>query len=245
MEISKEKQYEILFIGNSYTYYNDLPENLFAPAAKSIGYNINAKRITKGGWYLFNSASPDDEVGALVEAELNQKKYDYVVLQEQSTCPILNPKKFFDGVRKLVEKIRANGATPLLYVTWGRKDGSDTLTNNGLTNESMTYKLAAAYEAIADELGIDVAHVGLAFRNIDSDTKNDIELYFEDLSHPSYSGSYLAALTILAKITGCDPRAVGFCGALAQDDAELLKNAAYKAVFETPCIPTEYKTTTV
>lgn len=245
MELNKNKQYEILFIGNSYTYYNDLPEMLFAPAAETIGYSINAKRITKGGWYLFDSANPADEVGALVESELLQKKYDYVILQEQSTCSILNPKKFFDGVRKLVEKIRANGATPLLYVTWGRKDGSDTLTQNGLTNESMTYKIAAAYEAIADELGIEVAHVGLAFRDVDSDTNNGIELYFEDLSHPSYSGSYLAALTILAKITGCDPRAVTFNGDLAQSDADLLKSAAYKAVFTAPNIPKEYKTTTI
>ena len=109
----------------------------------------------------------------------------------------------------------------------------------------MTYKIAAAYEAIANELGIEVAHTGLAFRDIDSNSESDIELYFEDLAHPSYSGSYLAAITILSKIFKIDPTAITFDGELEKAKADLLKQAAYKAVFETPKIPEEYKTESI
>ncbi len=245
MELCKSKHYNILFIGNSYTYYNDLPEVLFSSAAESLGYDVTATRVTKGGWYLFDSANADDAVGAQVEAALSESKYDFVVLQEQSTCSILNPGKFYDGVRKLIKKARSNGATPVLYGTWSRKNGSDTLIQNGWTNESMTYMIAAAYEAIASELGIEVAHAGLAFRDIDSSEENGIELYFEDLAHPSYSGSYLAAITILAKIFKTDPRAITFNGGLDASEADLLKKAAYRAAFETPMIPDKYKTESV
>ena len=155
--------YNVLFVGNSYTHYNTMPESIFFPIASNGGYRFNVTKITKGGWYLIDSANPTDEVGAKVEAALNSTKYDYVVIQEQSTCPALNPGKFYDGVRAMVEKVRANGATPILYGTWGRKTGHSVLTTNNWTHQSMTWMISAAYEAIGKELGVDVAYAGFAF----------------------------------------------------------------------------------
>lgn len=239
--LDKSKKYEFLFIGNSYTHYNDMPEQIFAKILKAAGYDATVTRITKGGWYLIDSAKSTDEVGAKVDAALKLRNYDYVILQEQSTCPASDPAKFYTGVRNLVEKVRADGATPILYGTWGRKEGHSVLANNGWTNESMTWMISAAYEAIGAELGVDVAYAGLSFFDVYKNNKN-INLYDEDLTHPNATGSYLAAMTIFAKITGVDPTTVDYNANLTDEAAAILKEAARKAVFETPEIPAQYKT---
>ena len=242
--LDKSKTYNFLFIGNSYTHYNDMPEQIFAKILTAAGYTAKVQRITKGGWYLIVSAKSTDEVGKQVDAALKAKNFDYVILQEQSTCPASTPDKFYTGVRNLAEKVRADGATPILYGTWGRKAGHSVLANNGWTNESMTWMISAAYEAIGAELGIDVAYAGLAFFDVYNNNKN-INLYDEDLTHPNATGSYLAAMTIFAKITGVDPTTVNYNANLTDEAAAILKEAARKAVFETPEIPTEYKTSSV
>ena len=242
--LDKSKSYSFLFIGNSYTHYNDMPEQIFSKILKAAGYNAKVQRITKGGWYLIDSAKSSDEVGKQVDAALKAKNYDYVILQEQSTCPAASPGKFYTGVRNLAEKVRADGATPVLYGTWGRKAGHSVLANNGWTNESMTWMISAAYEAIGAELGIDVAYAGLAFYDVYTNNKN-INIYDEDLTHPNATGSYLAAMTIFAKITGVDPTTVDYNANLTAETAAILKEAARKAVFETPEIPEKYKTSSV
>ncbi|MBQ3530238.1 MAG: SGNH/GDSL hydrolase family protein [Oscillospiraceae bacterium] len=236
--------YFILFIGNSYTYYNDMPTAIFEKIAEKMGYQVDVTAITKGAHKLSQFADPNDEYGAKVEKALTgAKKYDYVVVQEQSVLPAAeNAPAFYDAVRNFAARIRSTGAKPVLYATWGRKTGSSTLTSKGWTNESMTWKLAAAYQAIGDELEIPVAHVGLVFYDVYTN-QTGLELYDDDKSHPSTTGSYLAAVTLFAKIFAADPTEVTYTGGLSADNARILCEAARKAVFETRQIPQEYQTT--
>lgn len=238
-ELSKDKNYSILFIGNSYTYFANMPARYFGEIMKAEGYKVRVIQVTKGGWTLLRSSDPQDEIGSKVESLLTNRAFDFVVLQEQSMTPALNQEAFYTGVRRLDEKIRENGATPILYATWGRRRGSTDLTDYGLTDETMTWKLAAAYETMGKELDIPVAHVGLAFWDITQNQRN-INLYDADLSHPSEAGSYLAALTIFARITGIDPTTVAYDGGMSAEVNTILKEAARKAVFETPEIPEAY-----
>lgn len=239
--LDKSKHYSFLFIGNSYTHYNKMPEQLFANIMLSAGYKVTVSTVVKGSWNLLDFANPLDTYGAQVEKALADTKYDFVVMQEQSTRPIVSPEKFYTGVREMLKKVEANGATPILYGTWGRQTGSSTLTSNGWTNESMTWMLTAAYEAIGEEMGVDVAKVGLAFYDVHKNNPS-IVIYDEDKSHPSAMGSYLAALTIFAKITGVDPTTVKYSAGINAESAAILKEAARKAVFETPETPDTFKT---
>ena len=236
--LSKEKTYSILFIGNSYTYYNDMPTAIFNKFAEAAGYNVEVTAITKGAYTLTQFANPADEYGAKVEQALKgSKTYDFVILQEQSVRPATeDAPAFYDAVRNLSDRIRNTGATPILYSTWGRKTGNSTLDTYGWTNESMTWKLAASYQAIGDELRIAVAHVGLAFYDIYTN-QNPIDLYDADQSHPSYAGSYLSAATLFAKIFEVNPATVQYTGSLSEESASLLCEAARKVVFETVSIP--------
>ena len=239
--LPKDKKYTILFIGNSYTQYNDMSTKIFKPMAEAAGYDVVINSVLKGGYTLQKFADPNDQYGAKVEELLTNCRYDFVILQEQSLRPVNDPARFYGGVRKLCDRISATGATPVLYATWGRKTGSQDLADLQMTNESMTWALDAAYSAIGKEKGADVAHVGLAFFDVYTSEKS-IELYASDLYHPSYNGSYLAAATLFAKIFKVDPTEIDYNGDLKLSVADRLKEAARDAVFNTPEIPEEYRT---
>lgn len=238
-------EHTVLFIGNSYTYYNDSPM-IFRMIANGQGYDPIVRSVTKGGYYLRQFLDPSDNYGAQAHAELTgSTPYDVVFLQEQTTNPALSPADFYTNVRLLNRMIRAKGATTVLYQTWGRKTGSDTLTQNGWTNETMTYRIAAAYEAIAEEIGAKLSPVGSAFYDIFTNHP-EIELYNEDKSHPSFSGSYLAALCHYATLYGESPVGVRFVPSdITAGQALLLQTAAHQAVFGASIVPESYKTVSV
>ena len=238
---SDPKTYKVLFIGNSYT--NTTMPDLFKQFATAAGYNVEVESVVKNSWELTLFADPTDTYGKQVNAHLTgDNQYDFVVLQEKSiltATPELP--KFYTAVRNLNARIEAAGAKTILYSTWGRKTGSAALPQYGLTNESMTWKVASAYKAIGEELDIPVAYVGLAFYDIFTSTQI-LDVYDSDLTHPSYEGNYLSAATLFATMFQVDPTNVAFNGKLPADQAALLKEAARKAVFETPEIPEQYKT---
>ncbi|MBE6565193.1 MAG: SGNH/GDSL hydrolase family protein [Ruminococcaceae bacterium] len=237
-------EYNILFVGNSYTYFNEMP-SVFLRLCQQNGYGkVHVNSVTNGGWTLLQHASPADLCGKKIVAELEKGIYDYVILQEQSTRPVIDTALFYDGARAMVEKIRAAGAEPIFYQTWGRKEGHSFLKEYKETNESMTWKLAAAYHAIGEELSVPVAPVGYAFFDVHTAKGDTINLYDPDLTHPSKNGSYLAALTIMTKLFGADPTTFTVRG-LEDDVVKTLTEAAKKAVLETPELPDEYKTSSV
>lgn len=235
------KEVSILFIGNSLTYYNDMPTKIFKKMVEEAGYDAKVFAVTKGGHYLSKFADPEDTYGAQVEAALTgNRKYDYVILQDYSTRPAsIEVPEFYAAVRNLAARIRETGATPILYSTWGYKAGNETLREKGWTNEIMTWRVAAAYQAIGTELEIDVAYAGLAFYDVYTGDSG-IELYNDDRFHPAYAGSYLAAATLFAKIFNEDPTELTFRGSQPEEHAQILLEAARKAVFETPEIPSQY-----
>lgn len=238
--LPKDKTYRVLFIGNSYTFYNEMPTVYFGSIAKNCGYDVQVESVTKGAYTLEKFADPSDGYGAIVSSALSgNTKYDYVIIQEQSVRPAINPEAFYAGARALCEKIRAIGAQPVLYATWGRKEGSDTLEKYSMTAEEMTWKLAAAYDAIGKELDIPVAHVGLAFRELR--TKAALELYNSDKSHPSSAGSYLAAMSLFYKIFAVDPSAITVQGPVGEDE-ETLRQVVRDVIGNPAQIPEEYIT---
>ena len=191
------KTLKILFVGNSYTYYNQMPEDIFTKLAEKSGYNVTVTSVTYGGYRLCQFASLKDEEGKRLREVISGAHYDYAVLQDQSINPILNEAEFSSGVSDLMNLISADKF--ILYATWGRNDGSPTLSELGLTREEMTEKLSAAYNTVGKKLGADVAEVGKAFLEHSKAHDKD-ELYDPDKSHPSALGSEIAARVIFEKM---------------------------------------------
>lgn len=182
----------ILWIGNSYTYYNDLPA-AFAALAAENGRAVTPFSVTKGGYKLYRYLDPADECAPRLDEALSSDRYDAVFLQEQSLLPVLDYEAFLDGVTRLSARLKDKADRVVLYETWGRKEGSLALEEHGLTRDSMTAGLSDAYARAAKSVGAEVAPVGQAFLSFGR-RYPEIELYNADRTHPSKNGTALAAV---------------------------------------------------
>ena len=181
----------ILFLGNSFTYFHDLPDMV----AESLKAEVKGNLC--GGAYLHQHIAPSEELCAVTHRLLTEEKWDYVVLQDQSQGPITHPKEFERAVAVLSEMIRAAGGKPVLYETWAYEEGSDTLASTGMTFFEMQQKLTAGYRSAADANNALLAPVGQVF----AASRKTVQLYDAgDHYHPSQAGSRLAAETIAAVI---------------------------------------------
>ena len=180
---------KVLFIGNSYTYYNDMPA-LFKKECEKNGVTAEVTSVTAGGYRLRQFLSDDDEYALKRKRLLGSETYDYIVLQEHSTVPLIDPGAFLECVSEFTEMIKANGAKPVLYQTWGRADNSKTLSDLKMTHDEMQNGLRAIYKTAANENGALPVYAGDAF---DKAYKEGVDVYDPDGSHPSLSGSKIIA----------------------------------------------------
>lgn len=193
------KKISVLFVGNSYTFFNEMPETIFPEVATEAGYEVEVTQITQGGYRLCQFADANDEQGKRLREAIAGKHYDCAVLQEQSLNPITNEEQFLEGVRDTMPLISADRF--VLYATWGRNNESPDLEKLGLTREEMTEKLNAAYHKAGRLFGARVAEVGKAFLAY-AEEKDRNELYKPDNSHPSALGSRIAARVIFDCLIG-------------------------------------------
>lgn len=178
---------KILMLGNSFTFYHDMPKMLAALL------NQEVDSVTRGGAYLHQMLDPADELCAQAATALSRQQWDYVVLQEQSNTPALKPELFHSSVKKLCALIRQNGAKPVLYATWAYREGSEKLASTGLNYDEMDKAMYDSYHKAGEENGALVADVGKAFTALRSfiDPYEQVDDY-----HPSEAGSLLAAHVI-------------------------------------------------
>ena len=95
----------ILFIGNSFTFRNDLPSLLTDMAATSGAGTLETSMVVAGGASLRQHWNATD-----AHETLRSSTWDYVVLQEQSTLPIKNAGRFHENVRLFHHEITQHGA---------------------------------------------------------------------------------------------------------------------------------------
>jgi len=212
----------VLFIGNSYTYYYEMPQ-MFETLCRDNGKEVQVFSVTKGGRKLFENLNPEDEYCQRIAEITAAQSIDLCFLQENSTLPIENSALFQEGVSGLMEKLRSRVSKFTLYETWGRQNGSEFLAQYQLDNRSMTQRLSDAYRAVAEHCGAGVSKVGTAFYQVNAGDSG-IDLYHWDLSHPSYAGSCLAALTHFYSVFGVLPANTD-CIHLTEQELSVLKQA--------------------
>ena len=235
-----DEKVSVYFLGNSYTRYNEM-SSMFASIASSMGIDVEIIQRTKGSWHLWKFQNPNDEGGVTFHEDLAKYDFDYAFIQDGSTQTLAAIAEFYDGVRLVGELIEKDGATPILYQTWGRKAGHSVLDEYGLNTDSMARTVAAAYEAIARETGYTNSPAGSAFLDVYTNHP-EIELYDPDLTHPSATGSYLVALCHYATLFGRSPIGVEYTYGIDADTALILQTAAHNAVFGESIVTDEYKT---
>ncbi len=193
---------EVLFVGNSYTYVNDLP-NLVKQIALSFGDTLVHESSTPGG-SNFNAHSTNSQT----LNKINQQQWDYVVLQAQSQelsfSPFQVASDSYPYAEILVDSIFANSSCtePLFFMTWGRKygDASNCVAYPPVcTYLGMQERLRTRYLDMTFTHDASCSPVGMAWKkSIEIDST--LNLYSSDNSHPSIYGSYLAACTFYSSI---------------------------------------------
>ena len=164
----------ILVIGNSHTYFNDMPR-MAAQYFRRKGMDCEAVMIAHGGWFLEQHVQEPD-----VRFNILYGNYDYVVLQEHAH-PFGPEERFFQAVRTLDEWIREAGSRTVIYMTWARRD-----------EEGEQARMTQAHRQIAEETGALLAPVGekwWEYRKQNPET----EMYDGDGAHASAAGSAFAA----------------------------------------------------
>lgn len=195
----------ILFVGNSYTYYSDMPQALFAPMAKAAGFPCTVTAVTVGGCCLSRFADENDEPGQKLRAAIAGQHYDVVVLQEHGTRPVRDPETFRRSVAALLQLLAPQAERFMLYATPGRKDGHGDLAKLNMSSAELIEALALAYDDVGRAFDLPVAQVGRAFLAYGA-AHPEAELYDDDLLHPSLLGSTLAAEEILRVMMGNDAK---------------------------------------
>ncbi len=208
MSKSKQRSTRVLFIGNSFTARNDLP-GLIAQLAAARGLEIEHALLSMGGASLRMHWNKGE-----ARTAIERGKFDYVVLQEQSTLPIKNAARMRENVLLFDQTIRASGAKTVLYMAWARKH----------TPEKQKV-ISDAYTSIGRKISAIVVPVGdVWWRFI---AKHDSPaLHDKDQSHPTLAGSYLAACVFLATLFGESPLGIAFSpSGLAAEDVNVLQRS--------------------
>jgi hypothetical protein len=139
-----------------------------------------------------------------------------------SQCPI-HPQLsgiFHEYAKKDAEIARKYGVRPVFFMSWAYKDAPE-----------MTAKLSDAYTAEANADDALVIPAGLAFARAIA-KRPDLELYQPDKRHPTLIGTYLAACTSYAALTGNSPVGNTYTGGVEPQLAKFLQAVAWETVQE-------------
>jgi len=229
-----QKKLEVLFLGNSYTYVNDLP-TLITQIALSKGDTLTHDENTVGG-----STLQAHSTNATSLSKIQSKPWDFVVLQEQSQLPAFPPSQvatdvypYADSLNKYIKK-NDSCTNTLFFMTWGHQDGdpSNCATYPPIcTYEGMQAGIRNTYLQMSQTLNAVVAPVGVAWKRV-RDDGDSIVLYAADGSHPSIAGSYLAACTFYASMFHKSPIGAAYPVGVNPATALHLQQYAHQVVFD-------------
>jgi hypothetical protein len=228
----------VLFLGNSYTYVNNLPQ-LLADIANSTGKTVIFDINAPGGYYLGQHLTNPTSL-----AKIASGNWDHVVLQDQSMA-LAYPSTYMNSIPYSVKldsiiKVHNLCAQTMFYSTWGRRPGDaywctppecavDSLITR--TYYQMDSTITSHYKVFADSVKAGMTPVGAAWRYIRQNYPS-IELFQADESHPSLAGSYTAACCFYATLFRSDPTLITFNSGLSVTDATNIKYAVKQTVYD-------------
>ena len=221
----------IMLIGNSFFYYNnslhnhlgdlyDADPELDTPRRRSI--TINGSSLS---WHDVESYIANEEIGSFtIDSGTNtyepyeDQDIDVVIMMDCSLCPINDSRKdsFYKYVKKHSETIRSKGVEPILFMTWPYKNKPE-----------MQQQLEKEFLKAAKINNIRLIPTGRAFLEINKNFPN-INLYTEDLRHPSKEGTYLAALMVFTTLSNKSPVGNKYIMGLDPEIASTLQETAWK-----------------
>lgn len=215
----------ILFVGNSYLYYNDSLHNhvrrLVIASNPAADKTLQYKSATIGGAPLAHH----DVKGLLVPGRLGiREHFDVVVLQggSREALSVRRRAAFREKVAEFNADIMKSGARTALYMTHAYVSPHED------ASPDMMRRVEDLYVSTGNELGVFVIPVGLAFEEAYRQ-RPDIQLHKSyDGNHPDLAGTYLAACVVYASLYGKSPvgNAYDYYGKISRETAAFLQHVA-------------------
>lgn len=197
----------VLFLGNSHTFFNDMPQT-FKQLAESAGVPTEVSMIAHGGrtfaWHLQEAVE--------LRFALLYGQYDYLIIQQAAHFPPEppTPEETLKDVLTIVDMAKAVGATVIPTVTWAERHIPE--------NQSAMNR---AYNLVMAEAGLRCSPAGQVFMRVKQEYP-EIDMYFEDGAHCSPYGSYGVACCVFSQIFGRSPEGLpnrGFRTSFDMSDA--------------------------
>ena len=192
--ILAQNETRVLFVGNSFTFYWNLP-SIVESMAREKGVLLDVHQSTAGGASLKQHWNGDKD---LITRELIESgSFSMVVLQDLSSNPLINPQESKVYFKRFTQLVKTNEGKPVIFGTWmypaisQKKYDSDD-------------SIQSALKPISIKTNTPIAPVGTAFQ-LFQEKHPEIPLYTSDSKHPSPVGSYLAACVFFKLITGKSP----------------------------------------
>jgi PKD repeat protein len=222
---------KVLFLGNSYTYVNDLPQ-IVSDLATNTGDVLIYDSNLIGGYTLQNHFA-----STISKDKILSNDWDYIVLQEQSQRPsFVVPSAFMNGFSDLNNYITQNKPCAQItsFMTWGYANGDNQncAANPAVcTYDGMQNLLTNRYMQMSDLYESEVTPVGSVWKHL-RENYPTINLYQSDGSHPSLAGSYVAACSFYTSIFRKDPTFISNNYGLDASTASIIRNAVKSIVFD-------------
>lgn len=205
----------ILFVGNSYTYANGGLHSHVDSLLSERFPDLHAitEEYTVGGATLKDHFNDQD-----LRMLILSRDWDLVVLQEQSLRPIEDPELMWEFAFRLDSLVTESGGLTSFFMTWPRENAPGTLGD-----------LEYAYLYAGAHLDASVAPVGTAWL-LALGMEPSLDLWEDDMSHPTISGTYLAACVYYSLLTGESAQGMAYIPAGVGREAEVIRQAAWAAV---------------
>lgn len=178
-----QAQTRILMIGDSLTYYNDLP-GLLQQFSAGESAPVYIEQVTTPLASLKWHWGMDD-----ARERIKGGQYTYVILQDFSRKPVTDPEDCLRYFTLFDQEARRSGAKTIVFENWTRRD---------LDHEFPA--LISTYRRIEQETRAMAAPIGTAWRNCAA-ARPEIKLLLDD-RHPTDAGTYLAACVLYDVIYG-------------------------------------------
>jgi len=227
-----ERPQSAIFIGNSFFYYNNGMQGqvrrLVTASGSAQGLRTTLVAISGSGlkWHDVDSYFRPGAIGEysfrnndIVFNDFD-RLFDVAILMDCSQCPLHPQLKdtFWEYAEKHSATVRSHGAQPVFFMTWAYADRPE-----------MIEQLAEQYTRAGNANSALVIPAGLAFaRSIEQ--RPDLNLYNADRRHPSALGTYLAACTVYASLTGQSPIGLDYTAGIDTETAAFLQAIAWETV---------------
>ena len=188
---------KVLFIGNSFTYMNDM-SSMFEKMAKKSGKEVIVESNTKGGANFKEHTGRKDMYEAI-----SKRQWDYIILQGYSR-ELSFPVEYMDTatfpyVDQILEAIYENNTCTnvMFYMTWGYEEGYPS-REEIKTFEMMADTIRNGYKAMGELYNLPVVPVGMVWKQLRLD--KGYNFYINDKFHPNTNGSFLVASSFYSAI---------------------------------------------